>query len=269
MDSIQLLKYVANKSDDARTALLPLMPRLYAGYEAYKNLMPSGEIPEKFFSLPANASSILIEAYSSAICRDFSFLGTETMRGRLLADAYECPYCFFGEPYHLDHFLPKKAEGWPEFSVLLENLVPACARCNVQKGSKTFHLHPLLGPHVGMRYLKLTIQPGEVALGFKFEIDSDSLPPVYFGPLSVQFKELELANRLGLQASKRVDTWRPYLHTALGSGGVEAVHQLLSGYRRTAEQSHANNHWLRLLTDALVSAPGFLHLQRWLVALSY
>lgn len=266
MDSIKLLEHVATKSDNARAALLPLIPQLNARYESYKELIPAGEIPAKSSSLPASAASVLIEAYASAVCNGFSFLGTETIRGRLLADAYECPYCFFGEPYHLDHFLPKKATEWPDFSVLLENLIPACARCNVRKGAKTFDLHPVLGPHVAMRFLKLTIEPQGFALGYKFEIDAGAVPPAYVAPLSVQFNELDLANRLGLQATKRVDTWRPYLHSALDLGGVDALRQLLSGYRRTAEQSHVDNHWLSLLTAALVSAPGFLHLQRWLGA---
>jgi 5-methylcytosine-specific restriction endonuclease McrA len=43
-----------------------------------------------------------------------------------------CPYCLIREPESWDHFLPK--EQFPEFSVLLANLVYVCGRCNRKKG---------------------------------------------------------------------------------------------------------------------------------------
>lgn len=54
---------------------------------------------------------------------------------KLLASAPlgKCPYCGFGHAETLDHFLSKSR--YPSFSVLPENLVPACMRCNNGKGS--------------------------------------------------------------------------------------------------------------------------------------
>jgi 5-methylcytosine-specific restriction endonuclease McrA len=43
-----------------------------------------------------------------------------------------CVYCGIGEPTTLDHYLPK--DDFPELSVLGENLVPCCSRCNELKG---------------------------------------------------------------------------------------------------------------------------------------
>lgn len=43
-----------------------------------------------------------------------------------------CPYCLIREPESWDHFLPK--EQFPEFAVLLANLIYVCGRCNRKKG---------------------------------------------------------------------------------------------------------------------------------------
>jgi hypothetical protein len=42
-----------------------------------------------------------------------------------------CPMCAERDPTTVDHVLPRKA--WPEFSILPENLVPACDVCNRRK----------------------------------------------------------------------------------------------------------------------------------------
>lgn len=54
---------------------------------------------------------------------------------RILASAPlgKCPYCQFGQAETLDHFLSKSR--YPALSVLPDNLVPACMRCNKGKGS--------------------------------------------------------------------------------------------------------------------------------------
>lgn len=45
----------------------------------------------------------------------------------------KCPYCRFGHAETLDHFLSKAR--YPSYSVLPNNLIPACMRCNKGKGS--------------------------------------------------------------------------------------------------------------------------------------
>lgn len=45
----------------------------------------------------------------------------------------KCPYCSLGEVSSFDHFLPK-AE-FSEFSVHPRNLIPACGKCNMNKGN--------------------------------------------------------------------------------------------------------------------------------------
>ena len=49
----------------------------------------------------------------------------------MLAPLGKCPYCWFGQVSTLDHFLSKAR--YPLFSVLCENLVPACSDCSKLK----------------------------------------------------------------------------------------------------------------------------------------
>jgi 5-methylcytosine-specific restriction endonuclease McrA len=53
----------------------------------------------------------------------------------LLATAHlgKCTYCQFGQAESLDHFLPKAR--YPSLSIVPDNLVPSCLRCNTEKGS--------------------------------------------------------------------------------------------------------------------------------------
>lgn len=67
------------------------------------------------------------------------------------APAKKCPYCGFGQARTLDHYLPKAK--FPSYSVLPENLVPACRDCQSCKSAKVAvaageqTLHPYFDPN--------------------------------------------------------------------------------------------------------------------------
>jgi 5-methylcytosine-specific restriction endonuclease McrA len=42
-----------------------------------------------------------------------------------------CPYCMLNKPTTLDHYTPKNE--FPEYSILLKNLIPCCFNCNNKK----------------------------------------------------------------------------------------------------------------------------------------
>ena len=53
------------------------------------------------------------------------------LRERLLASTDSCPYCGFGEPRDLDHYLPRGSFG--ELAIYSKNLIPSCSPCNNAK----------------------------------------------------------------------------------------------------------------------------------------
>ena len=58
-----------------------------------------------------------------------------------LRDAFTCQYCHAGEDLTFDHVIPRSRGGRTTW----ENIVTACARCNLTKGGRTPHeadMHP-------------------------------------------------------------------------------------------------------------------------------
>ena len=57
-----------------------------------------------------------------------------TRRNILHRDSYSCQYCTYtGDELTLDHIIPRSRGGGDSW----ENIVAACVRCNVRKGSRT------------------------------------------------------------------------------------------------------------------------------------
>jgi len=63
----------------------------------------------------------------------------ELMRDRLTKPILNttCFLCSISEVSSLDHYLPK--ELFPHFSILPQNLIPSCSKCNSLKGTKIIH----------------------------------------------------------------------------------------------------------------------------------
>ena len=63
-----------------------------------------------------------------------------------LRDTFVCQYCHAGEDLTFDHVIPRSRGGRTTW----ENIVTACARCNLIKGGRTpreASMHPLHAPH--------------------------------------------------------------------------------------------------------------------------
>ena len=113
-----------------------------------------------------------------------------------------CPYCMIREPESWDHFLPK--EQFPEFAVLLSNLIYVCGPCNRKKGQYLVgQPRQVLNPYfdaipedVALLYVDVTIVGGIPKLRFR-------IAPPYAGisaPLGAlaqrHFDAFELAPKL-------------------------------------------------------------------------
>lgn len=68
----------------------------------------------------------------------------EKVRETLLASADECPFCGFGEPSQLDHYLPRSV--YRELAIYPNNLIPCCGPCNNAKRTVVPGLGPAHGP---------------------------------------------------------------------------------------------------------------------------
>ena len=112
---------------------------VHAVYAAYEALLGQ---PGPALNSPALAgcNQYLADGYSQVQVGQ----RLAALRSSLLASANACPYCGFGEPTDLDHYLPKPL--YQALAIYPRNLVPSCAACNNAKRA----IVPGVGPDPGL-----------------------------------------------------------------------------------------------------------------------
>jgi len=127
------------------------------------------------------------------------FYGKE-IYNKIMADARKlgfCPYCSANSIKDMDHFLPQNlSNGFPEFSILPINLVPACPYCNEAKLAIVSSLpeeqfvHPYY-ENINTRWLyaSITYEDGEPIFCFYVKYSDDEIKRQR---LEFQFKTLKL-----------------------------------------------------------------------------
>jgi hypothetical protein len=164
----------------------------------------------------------------------------------------KCPYCGFGQATTLDHVLAKAR--YPTFSVLPNNLVPACSDCNTGKGSRVV-LEDLEASHPYFEdariendaWLFATIaesKPVTATYAFVAPLDwpSDLSLRVksYFG-------EFDLAHRFAIEAASEMVSVSDYL-TALPTQSLRIAHLTLIAQM---ERGQRTNGWKAALYEAI------------------
>lgn len=140
-----------------------------------------------------------------------------------------CPFCSFGNVTTLDHYLPKAR--YPLFSVVPDNLVPACAECNKGKGSSILTkiedqpLHPYFSDTKFYNEIWITANiertcPPSVV----YRVD----PPNNWDQPSKQrvinhFKDFNLEERFSIQAGLNIQSAVTTVTTLLPIIGAEGI----------------------------------------------
>ena len=129
------------------------------------------------------------------------------LRASLLASTDVCPYCGFGEPTELDHYLPKTQ--YDELAIYPRNLVPSCGPCNNAKRT----IVPGVPPGPGLIHAYFQALPDAVfmradvvfaggALDVTFRIETAALSPALAAMLQFQLVRLKLNDRYPRQINK-------------------------------------------------------------------
>lgn len=184
--------------------------------------------------------------------------------------ALDLPCCAMCGSHHngtLDHYLPK--EDWPEFSILLANLVPACSLCNSGSKGRTVKgttaaerfLHPyydtvarlpLWRTDITAPYIAPTFQPTPLR-GFAEDLRTQL--------------EFHLQNILGDHFLSTMETqWSRLpgvLRVETGPAPTFTASQraLRAEYRRTRISAGVNGWRTSLLRGALANPGAIAHLQ--------
>ncbi len=183
------------------------------------------------------------------------------LRAHLLASTDACPYCGFGEPKDLDHYLPRSVYG--ELAIYPNNLVPSCGPCNNAKrtavpglgvGPGLIHPYFQVLPDLDFLTADITFQDG--SLDVLFRIDPALIAPDLAAKLQFQLDRLKLNRRYTGQINKFISEQRTAI-LMLRDYGSEIVRDYLRRNAASLATSFHRNDWRAALMRALAEVPDF------------
>jgi hypothetical protein len=186
-----------------------------------------------------------------------------TMREGLLSATDVCPYCGYGDPTDLDHYLPKNV--YKALAIYPRNLVPSCGPCNNAKrayvpAAGTGFLHTYLEALPQVPFLSAQVQYAAGSLRVTFAIDPANIGQPLADRLTFHLDRLSLNDRYIRQINKFLSEQRPGLKHLLGVPGSPA---LLANYFNEAANDFDGlfglNDWRAALFRGLSGSAPFLH----------
>jgi len=227
-------------------------------YQAYDNLLGQPD-PSLTPAILAACRGHIREGYSQVQIGG----RLAELRAALLASTDVCPYCGFGEPTELDHYLPKTQ--YDELAVYPRNLVPCCGPCNNAKRT----IIPGVPPGPGLihayfqelpdaEFMRADVVFAAGALDVTFRIDSAELTPALAAMLQFQLVRLKLNDRYPRQINKFLSEQRTAMVMFKENGLPPAA---LSSYLLRSASSLAENFgrndWRPALLGALADSADF------------
>lgn len=185
----------------------------------------------------------------------------EALRASLLASTDVCPYCGFGEPTELDHYLPKASYG--ELAIYPRNLIPSCGPCNNAKRS----IVPGLAAGPGLIHAYFHVLPDTAfiradidftggALDVTFCIDAEILSPTIAEMLQFQLDRLKLNERYPKQVNKFLFEQRTAILMFKELGLIALTDYLLRSAASLTKNFGCND-WRPALLQALAADADF------------
>ncbi|MBB3916182.1 HNH endonuclease [Rhizobium fabae] len=186
-----------------------------------------------------------------------------SLREHILASTNQCPYCGFGEPRDLDHYLPRSVFG--ELAIYPRNLIPSCSPCNNAKRTVVPGLGAANGPSLihayfqelpNVEFLWADVSFEEGTLQVRYRIDADILDEALATKLQFQLDRLKLNDRYKGQINKFLSEQRAAMLMFLEIGPI-----LFADYLERCAISLATsfglNDWRPALLRALAATPDF------------
>lgn len=189
----------------------------------------------------------------------------KTLRDALFESAIKskCPFCQIGTHATLDHYLPK--EKYPEFSVLPQNLIPACDECNRHKRSLIvdegtavrLFIHPYYDIIPNVNFIKARLKVKKNILTIVFETyHNQLLTPQQYAHIDNHFRTLKLADRFNKSSIAELGDMRDALKKLAKRGPGFLKAKLIKQMNIYSNVGH--NNWRRILFETLANDNLFL-----------
>lgn len=127
---IEVFNYIVERKKKKSETLLQAREEISNDYKSYLNNINS---VYKIMNSRACYSGIKKELID---CYNNNTAVIVKIRNEILTEFPICPYCGLNEADTLDHYLEKS--NYPEYAVLLANLVPCCTACNRKKSADVY-----------------------------------------------------------------------------------------------------------------------------------
>ncbi|NDV74402.1 HNH endonuclease [Burkholderia cenocepacia] len=178
---------------------------------------------------------------------------------RLSAPNSRCPTCGIGQVFTIDHFLPKSK--FPLFSVLPENLVPACRDCNTGKLAAAANDAQSFHPYYDTKQLSEEqwisaelLQTDPIAVRY-FVRAPQNWDDFQVRRAMNHFHEYKLAQRFGSLAAEELSTLTRTFTSPYPMKPNEVWDAL--DRRLAAERENRSNSWQIALLEALRDSEWF------------
>lgn len=250
---------VAQRRLAAREVLHGVQAAVLAAYGAYITSQGNGEVIQPI-PLSNDEPDRLAENYR-LLDKNASH---QHIRDEVLACARfdMCPYCSVTTVDEIDHVLPKSV--YPEFSVLAQNLVPSCGRCNSSKASTCFvsdgksFPHPYLYhiPDGKILHADVAVSRGTVTWSFSL-IWLPGMDERLFAAMQSMFEVLELEERYGQVSVVEVVDRAQAMDDQHDAGGPALVREYLQREAQSARRRGGENYWKTAILSGLAANQEF------------
>lgn len=186
-----------------------------------------------------------------------------SLRERILASTNQCPYCGFGEPRDLDHYLPRSVFG--ELAIYPRNLIPSCSPCNNAKrtvvpgfgqGSGPGLIHAYFEELPDVEFLRANVALEGGTLQVSFWIEAEFVGDVLAARLQFQLDRLKLNDRYKGQINKFLSEQRAAM-LMFHDIGAAMFSEYLVRCAGSLAGSFGLNDWRPALLRALAGNPIF------------
>ncbi|MBW0368274.1 HNH endonuclease [Ensifer adhaerens] len=186
-----------------------------------------------------------------------------SLRERILASTNQCPYCGFGEPRDLDHYLPRSVFG--ELAIYPRNLIPTCGPCNNAKRTVVPGIGAASGPSLihayfqnlpNVQFLRAEVTFEEGTLQVRYCIEDNVLDPALATKLQFQLDRLKLNDRYKGQVNKFLSEQRAAM-LMFSEIGAALFAEYLERSATSLGTSFGQNDWRPALLRALSENPDF------------
>lgn len=173
-----------------------------------------------------------------------------------------CAYCGINNPDTIEHYLPKRS--FPEFSVLHQNLLPACSECNRLKGDswKASQGRSVLHFYFdyissNQKWLLATVEIDNNTPLSRFSLVRPSDMSVSgFQLIGSHYSSLDLLNRYSQRAGELFSEVRSSMHPGLSHD------DLINELKHRSDglvASHGRNHWKVALLEAMAESSEYIN----------